>query len=216
MFRSRMTLRVCAVAALVSIAGPAAAQSTGLISGFVYVDRNNDGQLAFNDSANPELVIPAVSVNLFAINNATATLLRTIQTDAIGRYIFDNLTAGTYRVTQTQPIEFLDGLDTIGHITTSSGGSAPVGSSAGTAGADRFDNIVLTSGALGHMYNFGERGLLPAYVSKRYLLGTAPPPVVVAPNDAEVGVDETVPEPASALLATGLFGWLAWRRRCVK
>jgi len=38
------------------------------------------------------------------------------QTDAHGRYLFQNILPGTYALRETQPIEFVDGKDTLGSL----------------------------------------------------------------------------------------------------
>jgi hypothetical protein len=185
------------------------AQAASSLSGYVYIDRNNDGQLAFADSAQPEWVLSGVEVNLFSVSGTTETLLSTTTTSSIGLYSFTGLDAGTYTIRQTQPVGYLDGIDTLGIIRNLNDNQVPAGANVGTVGADAFLNISLPANSRGEFYNFGERGLLPGYVSKRYLLGTAPP-VVTAPDPEPQGV----PEPAAAsLLALGGFGVLAARRR---
>jgi hypothetical protein len=180
----------------------------GQLSGFVYVDRNNDGVLAFEGEPLPELVLPGATVQLFDLSGANPVLLSTTTTNNIGQYLFPNLAAGTYGLQQVQPVEFIDGLDTLGTIRSSSNQVNPPGSSVGTKTNDSFAGIVLPADARGDLYNFGELGLRPEYVSKRFLLGTAPPPVF-APDDAN-----NVPEPAAgALAAIGWFAAVAARRR---
>ncbi|MFN3189334.1 MAG: SdrD B-like domain-containing protein [Aureliella sp.] len=88
--------------------------STGRISGFVYDDTNSNG--AFDPSDNP---IEGVTVNLAGSSTNGTPITRTLTTDAAGAYVFENLPAGTYTVTETQPANFNDGADT----TTSPNGS---------------------------------------------------------------------------------------------
>jgi MYXO-CTERM domain-containing protein len=133
------------------------------------------------------------------------TLVSTKLTDPFGRYFFDSLNPGTYVLRETQPIEFVDGIDTLGQLISLNGQPIPANASAGSVSADAFIDIVLTANVLGDFYNFGERGLKAGYASKRYLLASAPP------------LNTTVPEPASALLALmaigGLLTWRSSRRR---
>lgn len=120
------------------------------ISGFVYVDDNQNGQF---DSG--EQTLSGVALALLDANgNATGA---TVVTDSTGFYIFDGLAPGTYGVAETQPSNYYDGLD-----------------SAGTAGGtaqnpgDRITGAVLSAGVYGNYYNFGElrpaslRGLVHA------------------------------------------------------
>jgi hypothetical protein len=194
--------------ALAAVAwSPAHAASS--LSGYTYIDRNNDGQLAFADAAQPEWVLSGVEVKLFSVSGTTETLLSTTTTSSIGEYIFSGLAAGTYAIRQTQPVGYLDGIDTLGIIRNLNNNSVPAGANVGTVAADAFLNIALPADARGNFYNFGERGLLPGFVSKRYLLGTAP--AMAATVDPEL---TGVPEPATAsLLALGAMGMMALRRR---
>jgi len=129
------------------------------------------------------------------------TLLSTIQTDDFGRYLFDNLSAGTYVLRETQPIEFVDGKDTLGQLFSWVGGPIPPGASAGTATNDAFLDVVLKPDVQAEFYNFGELGLKAGYASKRYLLASAPP------------LNTAVPEPASMLLILAAAGALLSARR---
>jgi hypothetical protein len=184
-------------------------QAASSLSGYAYIDRNNDGQLAFADAAQPEWVLSGVEVKLYSISGTTETLLSTTTTSSIGQYVFNDLAAGTYGVRQTQPVGYLDGIDTLGIIRNLNNNQVPAGANVGTVAADAFLNIVLPADSRGNFYNFGERGLLPGYVSKRYLLSTAPP-IVTAPDPEPAS---SVPEPASAaLLALAGMGMLAAKR----
>jgi hypothetical protein len=184
-------------------------QAASSLSGYAYIDRNNDGQLAFADAAQPEWVLSGVEVKLFSVSGTTETLLSTATTSSIGLYSFTGLAAGNYAIRQTQPVGYLDGLDTLGIIRNLNNNSVPAGANVGTVAADAFVGIALPADSRGNFYNFGERGLLPGFVSKRYLLGTAPP-IVVTPDPEPT----SVPEPATGLLAAfGAVSLLAARRR---
>src|SRR5262249_26904367 len=71
-------------------------------------------------------------------------ITQTVVTDTYGYYTFDNLPAGTYTVTETQPSDFADGKETPGN-------------KGGTVGADKFTGVSLAAGASGSGYNFGEQ-----------------------------------------------------------
>jgi large repetitive protein len=110
----------------------AQAQATASISGFVYVDLDNDGN---KDAGEPG--IAGVQITL--------TPGGTVATGASGAYTFAGLVAGTYQVSEAQPAVWADGIDS-------------AGTPAGTVGADQVSNIVLGVGVAGTGYNFGERG----------------------------------------------------------
>lgn len=190
----------CLLGAVTSTATAAHTPGTASLGGWAYIDRNNDGHLAFSNEANPEFVIGDVSIGLFSKVGNVETPVSTILTDQFGRYFFDNLTPGTYVLRQTQPVEFVDGIDTLGQLFSLISQPIPGTASAGTASSDAFLNIVLTADVFGEFYNFGERGLKAGYASKRYLLASAPP------------LNTATPEPASAVLAlTAIGGLLSWR-----
>jgi MYXO-CTERM domain-containing protein len=201
LFRRRYSIVLaCLFGAATSYATAAHAQGTAQLGGWVYIDRNNDGHLAFSNEANPEFVIGGVSISLLSKVGTVETPVSTIQTDDFGRYFFNNLTPGTYVLRETQPIEFVDGIDTLGTLSSLNSQPIPGTASAGTVGPDSFLDIVLPANVGGDGYNFGERGLKAGYASKRYLFASAPP------------LNTATPEPTSALLAlTAIGGLLSWR-----
>ena len=197
------TLLAATIGIFASIPCAYAQPNLGLsqLGGFVYIDRNNDGIIAFSDQANPEYAIDNVTISLFSKAGNVETPVSTVLTDANGRYLFPNLNPGTYVLRQTQPVEMVDGLDTLGILQSWNSSAIPPAASAGTAGNNFFTDIVLTANVGGEFYNFGERGLSSAYVSKRYLFASAPalPPVV--------------PEPSVAGLAIAAIGAATMKRR---
>ncbi len=108
--------------------------SPATLTGTVYRDTNNNG--AFDAG---ELPISGVKVTATA-----GSTTQTVVTDVRGVYRFDNLPAGTYTVTETQPSNYTDGKDTLGN-------------KGGTTSNDKFSGIVLASGAVATSYNFGEQ-----------------------------------------------------------
>ena len=120
------------------------------ISGFVYVDPNNDG--VRQTAPVPEAPIPGVTVTLSGIDDlGNVVSVPPAVTDGNGFYQFLNLRPGAYTVVETQPGNFLDGKDTTG---------TPPG---GIASNDNLANLVLTSGFNGVNNNFGE--LVPASIA---------------------------------------------------
>jgi len=113
------------------------------ISGYVWVDENNNG-IKENDESN---VISNVQINLTGTETVSGEAISlTTNTAANGSYIFVDLRAGTYVVNEIQPIAWADGLESLGD-----GG--------GNIGADQFSNIVLATDLVGvNNYNFGELG----------------------------------------------------------
>jgi hypothetical protein len=175
---------------------------TAQLAGWVYIDRNNDGDLAFANEANPEFVIGDVPVSVFSVVNNVETLVATQLTDQFGRFFFDNLVPGSFALRQTQPVEFVDGLDTAGTLQSLNVNPVPPNASAGVAGNNAITAIVLTADIISDFNLFGERGLLPGFVSKRFLLASAP--------DMEIAV----PEPATTtLFVAAVMGSLLLRRR---
>ena len=127
------------------------------LAGFVYCDANNNGN---KDSGEPP--ISGVIITLMGTNDLGQSVTQTTTTSSSGAYLFSNLRPGVYKLTESQPINFIDGKDTIG-------------SPGGTTSNDMFSNINLVADFNGVNNNFGERGLTPAYSSKRSLLFPAQP-----------------------------------------
>ena len=163
------------------------------LGGWVYIDRNNNGDLAFADEPSPEFVIGGVMISLYS-QTGPETLVATTQTDDFGRYFFNNLSPGTYGLKQTQPVEYVDGIDTLGVMQALTIAGVPPEASAGTMSNNAFNGIVLPANVRGDFFLFGELGLGPAFVSKRFLLGSAP------------DLEFAVPEPATVWLALAAVG----------
>ena len=71
----------------------------------VYLDSNNNGAIDFGER-------PIAGVNVTVTGGSTT---QTVVTDPYGFYTFDNLPAGTYTITETQPGDYTDGKDTLGN-----------------------------------------------------------------------------------------------------
>ncbi len=108
------------------------------LAGSVYIDANNDGIRQAD-----EVGIFDTIVTLTGVDNKghAVTLIRT--TDDDGQYSFRDLRPGTYAISETQPNDYMDGLDAAGSL-------------GGTVSADRIVNIVVQAGAIGVANNFGE------------------------------------------------------------
>ncbi len=115
------------------------------ISGFVYVDMNNNG---IKDPGEA----PIAGVILVLRDSNGQPTGTTATTNAQGYYEFTGLRPGTYGVSENQPAGYLDGLDTPG----SAGGTA-------VNPGDLITGAVLIGGTVAVNYNFGE--LLPVSIS---------------------------------------------------
>ena len=120
------------------------ADSNTAISGFVYVDANNDG---VKDAG--EAVIQGVTLTLSGNDSNNNPVNQTTTTNATGAYSFTGMLASDangYTVTETHPTAWADGKDTAGNV----GGS--------TASNDQVSGIIMTSSTRASDYNFGELG----------------------------------------------------------
>lgn len=137
----------------------------GSLAGFVYRDINNNGVKELGGTP-PEDGIAGARVILTGVDplgNGLPT--RSTVTGRDGSYVFDLLPQGTYFLIEPQPLQFLDGRDTIGSL-----GGAILASG---GNPDVMGNIPLGVGQVGIDYNFGER--TPAHFPI--------PPVPVFPPD---------------------------------
>ncbi|MEM8680263.1 MAG: SdrD B-like domain-containing protein, partial [Planctomycetota bacterium] len=129
------------------------------ISGYVYHDRDLDGQRDAGEEG-----LAGVQVQVIPVETATAQAVVTVFTNAEGFYEAPELSPGTYRVVEvTQPAPFLDGLDTVGTVAGSRSGRL-------AAEGDAFVDVVMRGGQEGVEYNFGE--VLPMTVRGRVQLST--------------------------------------------
>ncbi len=145
------------------------------LAGYVYVDANNNGN---KDLGEPP--IAGVIVTLTGTNDLGQPITEMATTDSNGAYQFPGLRPGIYKLTETQPINFIDGKDTIG-------------TPGGTTTNDMFSNINLPADFCGMNNDFGELGLTPSYASKRTLLTPAQPVALTAvyPAGTTVGTTTT-------------------------
>ncbi|WP_050769497.1 MSCRAMM family protein [Blastopirellula marina] len=118
------------------------------ISGYVYHDLDNDGLKETGEAG-----IGGVSVQV--INTVTNQIF-SVTTDNDGYYEVVGLPPGTYRITETQPVPYIDGKDAAGTVGGSTRGGA-------VNPGDELNAISLVSGDTGINYNFGE--ILPGSIS---------------------------------------------------
>jgi uncharacterized repeat protein (TIGR01451 family) len=109
------------------------------ISGYNYVDTNNDG---IKDAGETP-----IAGTLVTLTGGTLTTPLTTNTLADGSYSFPNLAPGTYTVTMAQPSTYLDGKDTA---------STALATNGSVAQDDKVTNIALTAGEVSTNNNFGE------------------------------------------------------------
>ena len=115
------------------------------IAGFVYHDRNNDGQNGPGEEG-----IGQVQVELYDDQN---NLLSALPTQNDGSYEFTNLTPGVYSVREAQPQLWIDGKETLGQLDRLGQGTVSVG----VAQQDQFETMELLAEESAVEYNFGER-----------------------------------------------------------
>jgi hypothetical protein len=128
------------------------------LSGFVYVDVNGDGV-----KGPAEAGIAGVIVELFGtavFPDGTRQQIQTFtQTDASGRYLFENLPTGSYSIHEVQPGFFNDGIDRAG--------------AGGFVSANDWMFINFAEGGSASGFNFGEAGLRLEFFGKKMFVASA-------------------------------------------
>lgn len=115
------------------------------VNGTVFNDADNDGSISAG-----ELGISAAGLQLVGTDDRGNPVNLNATTDAAGQFAFTGLRPGTYTLSETQPVAYLDGTDT-------------AGTQGGSLSNDQISNIALNSGDTGSGNLFGE--LEPASLS---------------------------------------------------
>ena len=119
----------------------------GTIQGFVYHDRNNNGEKEPGETG--------ISGVIVTLTDLGGTTIQTVETGIDGSYEFTHLGPGVYHVVETHPTDWIDGLDTPGTVD-----GVPTGFAQNPG--DRLSFVDLTSFSPGTSprhgvdYNFGE------------------------------------------------------------
>jgi protocatechuate 3,4-dioxygenase beta subunit len=114
------------------------------ISGFVYVDNNDNGQRETG-----EIGIGGVEIQITSIETIAGTISQTIRTEADGSYRFVSLPPGRYQIRQvTQPVAYFDGRETPGTVRGIVRGVSNIN--------DQITEIRLDGNDQGIEFNFGE------------------------------------------------------------
>jgi hypothetical protein len=136
---------------------------TGIVSGIVWADTNNNGTVD-----DREMAIPGVTIRLTGQDSRGQVVEITTMTATDGTYVFDELPGGTYTIIQTQPPAFHDGQDVLGMSESGEHGQA---------GDDQFIGIVIQPAQQATGYNFGEVGVRAQYITNRMFLASSTPGV---------------------------------------
>lgn len=123
------------------------------VSGFVWADFNNDGEINFGEHG-----IEGVTITLQGeddLGNAVAPT--TVETGEDGTYRFDELRPGEYSITETQPNQYEQGINSVGTLDGETWGE--ISAEATDRFFIEFPQAVLDADAETHAmnYNFGER-----------------------------------------------------------
>lgn len=129
-----------------------------VLSGFVYLDGNDDGQ-----RATTEVGVPGVMITLSGVPTTGGSLIRTTVTGSDGAYQFDAVPAGTYTLVERQPAALIDGSD-----------------SSSVAGAvvtnDQIANLAVSGDQTFGGNNFGESEVRGSYVTIAWMFASKQQP----------------------------------------
>lgn len=112
------------------------------ISGFVFDDINDNGTRDAGD-----IGIKGVTVKLY---NSGGQVVGTTTTASDGSYSFNSVPAGTYKLVESQPSGYLQGVNSVGTVNGNADGSLST--------TDTIASIAIATGNAGVNYNFGELG----------------------------------------------------------
>jgi uncharacterized repeat protein (TIGR01451 family) len=115
-------------------------ETVGSLAGLVFNDTNNNG---VRDPGEP--AIPGAMLHLAGTDARGNVVSLNATTADDGRYSFIDIVGGVYDLSETQPADYGDGLDT-------------AGTSGGTVGNDLISAITLGAAVDAAGYSFGERG----------------------------------------------------------
>jgi hypothetical protein len=115
----------------------------GSLSGYVYLDANQNGVYDAGDSG-----LAGVVVTLTGVNDQGVAVTLTTTTDQYGLYQFDGLRPGTYTLSKGTPDGFIDAASNVGTL-------------GGVAGLDVISAIALGANQNGLNYDFGEIQFTP-------------------------------------------------------
>ena len=169
------------------------------VSGVVFYDANQNGKLDNNEYA-----ISGGTIDLYSGSNLVATT----KANSTGYYYFNNLPADTYSIhNETDgtwlPVPgFINGINSTSIVNPTDSNNDWV-----------IDNVVLTAGDQGELFNFAAQYYPIQLLSKRMLLASS------GPGGSGDSLVIAVPEPATAVMfgfAVIAFIVMAARRRFCK
>jgi uncharacterized repeat protein (TIGR01451 family) len=147
------------------------------LSGMVFVDQDQDGNFMPGDIA-----LPGVTITLTGVTTGGTSVIASLVTDMNGDFTFTGLQPGTYNLIETQPPNFIPGLNFPGTL-------------GGVASLDEIGMITVEASQAGVNYRFTQ--LLPA--SKLMLLSSTTPETIQALTGAPAGTGiASVAEPFGA------------------
>ena len=123
----------------------------GSLAGFNYIDANNNGVFDGGETPIAGVTVTLSGTTVSGANVCTVVASCTAVSAADGSYSFPDMPAGAaYTLTQTQPANYGDGIDTPGTV-----GGSPSGT-AGGPGTSVISGIALPTAGTGINFNFGE------------------------------------------------------------